>query len=705
MNQVISTNLNSHQIDVDRFSNLVDLLRYRALHQSNQKAFTFLQDENTLEPIQSSLTYEQLDTKAKSIAKYLQSICTPGERILLLYPPGLDYIAAFFGCLYAELIAIPLYVPRNNRKMSRIKSIMEDSEAKIALTNNQSLNNIQTLLNNSPDFQKLQWLATDEIDENLANQWESKPISRFATAYLQYTSGSTSTPKGVMISHENVLSNSKEIAVSWKTGADSILVSWLPHFHDFGQIYGVIQPIYNGFPCIFMSPASFTKKPIKWLEAISNYKATHSGAPNFAYDLCTEKVKPEQCQHLDLSSWQVAVNGAEPVRKQTLEKFYQAFVSYGFRWSTFYPGYGLAEATLQVSSARITSSPTILTVQADPLAKNLVVEASEDEQFTKTLVGCGNTVLNERVVIVNPESLTQLLSGQIGEIWVSGPSIAEGYWGRPKETQQTFGAYLADNEDGPFLRTGDLGFIKDDELFITGRIKDLIVIRGSNHYPQDIELTVEASHPSLRSGYSAAFSIDETDRERLVIACEVKRTHQRKLNVDEVIQAIRKTLSKEHELEAYAVLLLKTASIPKTSSGKIQRQACRSEFLGERLNVIESWQDKSNETIINEDNSPKKEQQTAIQNNLINIIKLSIQDWLVSWVAKEKNLSVQEINPNISLTDYGFNSLDSMNLLGDLENWLGYSIVPDWLWDSPSIEALANQIAQSQNAISVPKAS
>ncbi|MBK1987676.1 AMP-binding protein [Sphaerospermopsis aphanizomenoides BCCUSP55] len=692
MNQVITTITNS-RISNNSFSNLVDLLRHRALHQSNKTAFTFLENE---EGNELTLTYEQLDAKARSIAVYLQNISTPGDRVLLLYPPGLDYIAAFFGCLYAELIAVPLYPPKHNQKMSRINSIMEDCQAQIALTNNQSLINIQTLLNNAPDLKKLHWLATDQINENLAEQWESKSVSSVSIAYLQYTSGSTSTPKGVMISHENALENSAEIAISWRTGPDSVLVSWLPHFHDFGQIYGVIQPIYNGFPCIFMSPASFIQKPIRWLKAISDYKATHSGAPNFAYDLCAEKIKPEQRENLDLSSWEVTVNGAEPVRKQTLEKFNQAFAPCGFRWSTFYPGYGLAEATLKVSSARQKNSLTSLTVQADSLAKNLIVEASGEDQFARTLVGCGSTALNAKVVIVDPESLTQSPSGKVGEIWVSGPSIAQGYWGRIEETQRTFRAYLTDNGEGPFLRTGDLGFLKDGELFITGRIKDLIVIRGSNHYPQDIELTAEQSHPSLRSGYSAVFSIDENQQERLVIVCEIERTHLRKLDADEVIRAICKAVSKEHELDVYAVLLLKTGSIPKTSSGKIQRQACRTQFLNNQLDVVREWKDKSKEEVINEGTSP-------MQNNLSNIIKLGIQDWLISWIAKEKKLDIKEIDPNQSLNYYSLSSLDSMNLHGDLETWLGYSIVPDWLWDSPSIDALAKQISQYQNTFSVAK--
>jgi acyl-CoA synthetase (AMP-forming)/AMP-acid ligase II/acyl carrier protein len=685
MNQVITKIADNNLINNTNYSNLVELLGYRAANQTNQIAFTFLEsDEGT----EQSLTYQQLDTKARAIAVYLQQISKPGDRVLLLYPPGLDYIAAFFGCLYAELIAIPLYPPKNSKKMSRIQAIMEDSQAKISLTNHQSLVNAQLLLNKSPELQKLDWIATDKIDENLAQDWQPISINSKDIAYLQYTSGSTSTPKGVMISHHNALCNSAEIAVSWKTGADSILVSWLPHFHDFGQIYGVIQPIYNGFPCIFMSPAAFTQKPIRWLQTISDYKATHSGAPNFAYDLCVDKIQPEQRENLDLSSWQVTVNGAEPVRRQTLEKFHQTFAPYGFRWSTFYPGYGLAEATLKVSSARNNSSPTILTAQADLLAKNLIVDTTEDNPFAKKLVGCGKTVLNSKVVIVDPQSFTSCPPNEIGEIWVSGPSIAEGYWDRKEETERTFGAYL-DNGEGPFLRTGDLGFLRDDELFITGRIKDLIVIRGSNHYPQDLELTVEQSHPSLRSGYSAAFSIDEQDQEKLVIVCEIERTHLRKLNSDEVIRAIRQAVSRDHELEIYAISLLKTASIPKTSSGKIQRRACHAQFLNNELDVVHQWKDTSNTPVENQGNN-------IMSNNLSNMIKLGVQNWIITWISNEKKMDIQQINANQPLDYYGLSSLDSMNLHGDLETWLGYSIVPDWLWESPSIDALAGQIAQAR---------
>ena len=695
MNQVITTIKNNNFISKNSFSNLVDLLRYRALNQANQTAFTYLEDE---EGLGSTLTYQQLDAKARTIAVYLQKISTSGERVLLLYPPGLDYIAAFFGCLYADLIAIPLYSPRNNRNMFRIQAIMEDSQAQIALTNNKCLINIQTLFNHAPDLKKLQWLATDQIDENLADRWELKSVNSVSIAYLQYTSGSTSTPKGVMISHDNALENSAEIAISWKTGIDSVLVSWLPHFHDFGQMYGVIQPIYNNFPCIFMSPASFIQKPVRWLKAISDYKATHSGAPNFAYDLCADKIKPEQCRNLDLSSWEVAVNGAEPVRKQTLEKFNQAFAPYGFRWSTFHPGYGLAEATLQVSSDRKKNSLTLLTIQAESLAKNLIVEVSEDEPFARTLIGCGSTALNAKIVIVDTESLTESPSGRVGEIWVSGPSIAQGYWERLEETQRIFGAYLTDNGKGPFLRTGDLGFLKDDELFITGRIKDLIVIRGSNHYPQDIELTVEESHPSLRSGYSAVFAIDENDQEKLVVVCEIERTHLRKLDADGVIRAICEAVSKEHELDVYAVLLLKTGGIPKTSSGKIQRHTCRTQFLNNQLDTVEKWKDQSSEEVINKGDF-------LIQNNLSSIIKLGIQDWLILWIANNKKLDTKKIDSNQSFNYYGLSSLDSMNLHVDLETWLGYSIVPDWLWNTPSIDALASQISQHQNTFSVAQAS
>ena len=414
-------------------------------------------------------------------------------------------------------------------------------------------------------------------------------ISSDTLAFLQYTSGSTGTPKGVMVSHGNLLQNSADLDKGWVHTKDSVIVTWLPTFHDMGLIYGVIQPLYKGLPCYMLSPVSFLQQPIRWLQAISRYRGTHTGAPNFAYDLCVHKITPEQRATLDLSSWQMALNGAEPVRADVLKRFAETFKPCGFEPTAFCPGYGLAEATLKVAAVRRTDAPVLYIVQAGALEQNRILEATEDQQNMRTLVGCGRSEIDTKIVIVHPESLTQCSPEEVGEIWVSGSTVAQGYWMRPEETERTFRAYLADTGDGPFLRTGDLGFWKNGELFVTGRLKDVVIIRGRNYYPQDIELTVEQSHPALKAGASAAFSVEVEGEEQLVVAQEVERSYLRKLDANEVVGAIRQAVWEQHELSVYAVVLLKPASIPKTSSGKIQRHACKAGFLDGSLEGIGTW--------------------------------------------------------------------------------------------------------------------
>jgi acyl-CoA synthetase (AMP-forming)/AMP-acid ligase II len=424
---------------------------------------------------------------------------------------------------------------------------------------------------------------------DLASDWHEPEVSSDTLAFLQYTSGSTGTPKGVMVSHGNLLHNSEYIKQAFELTPDSVSVTWLPSFHDMGLIDGIIQPLYTGFPVFLMPPASFVQQPIRWLQAISRYRATHCGGPNFGYELCVSKITPEQRENLDLSSWCSAYNGAEPVRKDTLKRFSAAFKPCGFRASSFYPCYGMAETTLMVSGGGVKDEPVYCTVQADTLEQNRVVEASEDTQNVRHLVGCGRSWLETKIVIADPELLTRCAPGKVGEIWVSGASVAQGYWNRPEQTKQNFNAYLADTGEGPFLRTGDLGFLQGSELFITGRIKDVIIIRGRNHYPQDIELTVEKSHSALRPGCGAAFAVEIEGRERLVVVQELERSYLRKLDVNEVVGNIRQAVVAQHGLQVYATVLVKTGSIPKTSSGKIQRHACCSGFLTGSLNVMEDW--------------------------------------------------------------------------------------------------------------------
>ncbi|MEH2433186.1 MAG: fatty acyl-AMP ligase [Nostoc sp.] len=578
------------QNPLDKFSNLIELLSYRAKNQPQQKAYIFLKDGETEE---NSLTYGELDLQARSLASHLQSLVSPGERALLLYPPGLEFISAFFGCLYAGVIAVPAYPPRANMNLLRLQAIAKDAQAKVVLTT-KSLLTVE-----NPELPTMRWLNTDCIDSNLSSDWQKPKLERDTLAFLQYTSGSTGTPKGVMITHGNLLCNQRSIRMGFGHTDKTIFVGWLPLFHDMGLIGNVLQPLYLGIPSILMSPVAFLQKPFSWLQAISRYKATTSGGPDFAYDLCVRKITPEQLSSLDLSSWEVAFNGAEPVRAETMELFANYFAPCGFRREAFYPCYGMAEATLFVSGGLKTASPILYQVEGAALEENRVV-AAEPGEGTKTIVGCGRTWLDEKIVIVDRESLTQCPPGKVGEIWVSGSSVAAGYWNQPEQTAETFQGYLGDTgvsdrnsealashrASGPFLCTGDLGFLQDGELFVTGRLKDVIIIRGQNHYPQDIELTVQKSHLGLRSHCGAAFTVDQKGQQRLIVVQEVERTYLRRLDIQEVVGNITEAVINDHGLQVYATVLIKPGSIPKTSSGKIQRHACRRGFLDGSLNVV-----------------------------------------------------------------------------------------------------------------------
>lgn len=438
-------------------STLVNLLSYRAQNQSNQTAYTFLQDGETEA---GRLTYKELDRQARVIANQLQSLDATGSRALLIYPPGLEFIAAFFGCLYAGVVAVPAYPPRRNQNVSRLQAIVSDAQATVALTTRSELTNIESQIAQNRELAALRWLVTDKIASNLASDWQEPKVSRDTLAFLQYTSGSTGTPKGVKVSHGNLLHNLALIHKCFDHTSNSRGVIWLPPYHDMGLIGGVLQPLYGGFPVVLMSPVDFLQKPFRWLQVISRYKATTSGGPNFAYDQCVRKITSEQRSCLDLSSWEVAFTGAEPVRVRTLEQFAATFEPCGFRREALLPCYGMAETTLFVSGGLKTAPPVVRQVHGAALERNWVVAAASDQEGTRAIVGCGQSWLDQKIVIVNPESLTPCPASEVGEIWVSGPSVAQGYWNRSEETKQVFDGYLADMGDGPFLRTGDLSTLR-----------------------------------------------------------------------------------------------------------------------------------------------------------------------------------------------------------------------------------------------------
>ena len=669
---------------------ILDILTYRSQYQSDKSAYLFLQNGETES---ATMTYGELDKQARAIASHLQSM--RGKRALLLYPSGLEFITAFFGCLYAGVIAVPVYPPRQNQKLSRLLSIVNDAQAKVALTTTSVLADIEKRWLEETELAQVNLVATDTL-ETPEPEFVPQSVTPESLAFLQYTSGSTGTPKGVMVTHGNIIHNQKLIHQAFGHSEKTIFVGWLPLFHDMGLIGNVLQPLYLGIPSILMPPVAFLQQPVRWLSAISRYKATTSGGPNFAYDLCVKQVQPEQLADIDLSSWDVAFNGAEPIRPETLEQFGKKFASCGFNYRAFYPCYGMAETTLFTTGGDKNQLPVIQGVKAEELKQNLVVENDISSPLSRVFVGVGRPYMDTTVMIVNPESLTPSKQSEVGEIWISGGSVASGYWNRPQATQETFQSALKDGEEGCFLRTGDLGFLSNGELFVTGRLKDVIIISGRNHYPQDVELTVENSHPALRSNCSAAFAIEMQTGECLVIACEVERTHLRHLNTLEIVRAIQIAVSTEHELEVYGVVLLKTGSIPKTSSGKIQRQACKLGFLEKSLNVVEEWQKtlESHQKINNSNLQQNSlSQNDALQNSSKSVEE--IQAWLAQKLAEILQLSPEQIDFKQPLAVYGLSSVKAASIAAELEKWLGMTVAPTIVYDYPTIQALSDYLGQT----------
>ncbi|MBS0016373.1 MAG: fatty acyl-AMP ligase [Arthrospira sp. SH-MAG29] len=573
------------------YQTLVDLLGDRAQKLRDQNAYTFLADGETES---GRLTYGELDQQAKAIATEIRRHVPPGTHVLVVYPytAGLEFIAAFFGCLYAGVVAVTDNPPRSSQGLGKLQERIELSEAKIALTSKPLLSHIQGLLKKVPElgpkFEQLPWITTDSLNPNLGESWSPPDIKAETLAFLQYTSGSTGTPKGVMVTHQNILHNSEMIYQAFEHTEESQGLIWLPLFHDMGLIGGVIQPLYGAFPVTLMSPVALVQKPMNWLKAISRYQATTSGGPNFAYDLLWRQATRSDLKKLDLSSWEVAFSGAEPIRAETLDNFAKTFAECGFRREAFYPCYGMAETTLFISGGRKADLPVIRYVDRTALEENKVVAVESDHPGAKAVVGCGRGWLGDEIAIAHPETLTRCAEGEVGEIWLRGGGIGLGYWNNPSESDRTFKAKL-DNQ-GSFLRTGDLGFWQNGELFITGRMKEMMILWGRNHYPQHIEQTLETCHDQLRPGCGAAFSIEVEEEERLVIAYEVQRQFLRKLNVEEVIGAIREAIADQHLADVFAVVLLKTGTLPKTTSGKVQRQVCRRQFLAGTLEVVGQWQ-------------------------------------------------------------------------------------------------------------------
>ncbi len=696
---------------MDKYQTFIDRLAERVVRQPEKAAFTFLQDGETES---CRLSYQELATKAQAIAAVLQSQNAAGERALLLYQPGLEFITAFLGCLYAGVVAVPAYPPRANRSIDRLLAIVTDAKAKFALTSEDLQLKIEEKFRLAGQ-KSLQFLATDRIEVNQAHNWRKPDLIADNLAFLQYTSGSTGKPKGVMVSHGNLLDNSVAINSCFQNIPEHNAVSWLPPYHDMGLIGCILQPMYVGLSMYLMPPVSFLQRPYRWLKAIDKYRANTSGGPNFAYDLCVSQITEEQKASLDLSCWELAFTGAEPVRAETIKQFSEYFKGSGFRQRVFYPCYGMAESTLIITGGSKRAKPVFRNFDKQSLEQNQAIDLLPSHSFTRrgeqiltplveekqpeqvTLVGCGNNLEDQYLAIANPDNLEECSEGEIGEIWAASSSVAQGYWNRPELTQYAFGATLKSYPNVTFLRTGDLGFIKDGELFVTGRLKDLIIIRGRNHYPQDIELTIDNAHEAIHAGNGAAFAVEIDGDEKLVITQEIKRTYLRKLNIEEVTKAIRQAVLQNHELNPHGIVLIKTGSIPKTSSGKIQRHACKAGFLDGSLNVVGESVNRRGEGLFAR--SSVISHQLKTRGKKSNPKQGIIESWLVENIAQRLGVNNSEVDIEEPFASLGLDSVQAVRLSADLEDYLDLKLSPTLIYDYPNISSLAGYLSQLQNPV------
>lgn len=676
----------------DRFSppetNFLERLRYWSIAQPDNIAFRFLdKDDDDFE----SVTYSQLDERARAIAAKLASQGYAGERALLMYPPGLEFVAALFGCYYAGVTPVPAYPPRRNRNMTRISAISDDARASVALTVKPVANRWRDSTGDAPGLQRIPWLPTENIPLDLANDWVKPKMSSGDLGLIQYTSGSTGSPKGVMLTHANLIANCRMITKAFGFERTGSGCSWLPLYHDMGLIGGIMTPFYCGIPDTIMSPVNFLTRPIRWLRAISRFGATASGGPNFAYAWCTMKIKPEECEGLDLSKWEVAFNGAEPVRADVMDAFSEKFAPWGFNPAAHYPCYGMAETTLIVTGGKKTEPPIIRSFNKHDLTEHRVVRTDENDADAKPLVGCGQVLDDEEVLIVHPETCRKLPDDKIGEIWINSPSCGIGYWQRPAESRETFKARVQPDTGKYYVRSGDLGFMDRGELFVTGRLKDMIIVRGVNRYPQDIEATVEQCHPLTRSGGSAAFALTRWDREHLVVVCEVDRGPDMDDDWEPVFAAIRAAITDDHELPPDAIVLVRAHSVPKTSSGKVQRHACKQDYQSGDLLVIAKWsawetppeRDEADKATAAEQTEPAIADldQTDLAPDVVRAVI-----YFVKQVGKDR---ARDVGLDTNIVHLGLDSLERLDIAQSLQTAFGGRIPEDVLQEVETIREVA----------------
>jgi natural product biosynthesis luciferase-like monooxygenase protein len=670
-------------------STLMELLRVRASSDPDHVLYSFLRDDLS---VSQEITLRFLDLRARSVAAFIQAETSPGDRILLVYAFGPAFLEGFFGSIYAGRIPVPAYAPRPGRPSHTLKAICNDAQPKIVLTNHEQAPRIKEALGAGSSPPELRCCCVEDIPDHGAAAWIEPEINSRTIAFLQYTSGSTAAPKGVIVRHGNIIHNERMIQEAFSQDESSVVVSWLPLYHDMGLIGGVLQPLWAGSRCFLMSPQTFVQNPFQWLDAISRFKGTTSGGPDFAYRLCTARITSEQLPALDLSSWRIAFNGSEPVQAATLRQFSQKFEPRGFRRSAFVPCYGLAESTLLVTAGRNSTELGIRSFRSRELENNCVVPCAESDFGARPLVGCGVGSASQNVVIVNLESGSVCDGGQVGEILVSGPHVAQGYWNKAKETAEIFNQEITGRE-GNYLRTGDLGFVLENELFIAGRSRDLIVLRGRNFYPQDFEMLAVQSHEAFQSGLTAAFAVNTEAEPELVIVLE---TQNRVLDFQTTCQVIREAIVGEYDVSPGRIILVRSGSLPRTSSGKIRRQQCKEDFLAGDLKLV--FEEAGKKT------APEVNTASAAPNNETqNHNPPAHQDYLAGVVKKILRLGGREIDPKVSLLALGLDSIAAAELKTTIAQNLKVDVSLESILQGISLTELAVLVGQERQMVAMEK--
>lgn len=650
-----------------------EVIQKRTCSDPNFVVFRFLSDGINED---GSYTYKQLEDRSKSVAASLQKIGKKGDNVLLLFQPGLAYVASLYACFYSGFVAVPAYPPRRNRGIERIYTIIEDSGANICLLSQQVYNDIQRNFTDDSKLSNIQWIVYDDIQDTDKDNFKEENILPEDIALIQYTSGSTGNPKGVMLTQLNLMYNSEYIRTTFGVDKESVGVHWLPLFHDMGLIGGLLQAAYVKCVNINIPPMAFLKNPLNWLKAIDKYRGTIAGGPNFAFDYCIQKTTEEERKELDLSSMKVFFCGAEPIRQQTMKKFVEDFAISKIKEEMLYPCYGMAETTLIVTGGVFSEKPKYLSINTSALSENKVIIEKENTPGTTDLVSSGKTWLNTKIEIVNPHTIKQVSENEVGEIWISGPTVATGYYGKPEESKMIFGAHISDTNDGPFLRTGDLGFVYENELYITGRLKDIIIIRGVNYYPTDIEYLIQDNIPELKNNSGAVFPVTIDNSEKIVVVQELERTAMRNTDHNIILEKIRQIISEEMELETQAVVLIRTGSIPLTSSGKIQRRQTKFEYLNNELNIVAQWVK----------NKGVSEIKTTVSNTPT---EENIKEWLVQWIMRNQNFTREEIDLDTNITTYGIDSLAAVTLESEIGKQFGFAWHVSSFMLNPTINGLA----------------